>query len=136
MICLLQSLSLFILMSSTVACNPTPASTTTTTTATTTTTTTTTTAATTTTETTKTTTTGTTSTTTTTKINPCQDSMEIGICSNTFQRFYYNQMYNECLPFNYTGCGGNLNNFITENECNVMCLNGTKVEDKNVIIVY
>jgi hypothetical protein len=57
--------------------------------------------------------------------------MEIGLCSNTFQRFYYNQTDKKCLPFDYTGCGGNLNNFITENECNIMCLNGTNVEDEN-----
>ena len=119
MMCLLHSVSLFILMTGTVACNPTPTtSTTTITTATTTTTITTT------------TTTTTSTSTTTTKINPCQDPIETGACSNTFQRFYYNQTDEKCLPFDYTGCGGNLNNFITENECDVMCLNGTKEDEK------
>ena len=66
------------------------------------------------------------------EIKPCEEILKKGLCSESFQRFYYNSTNKKCVEFNYTGCGGNLNNFVTQNECDVICLNATKNDDGNV----
>lgn len=38
------------------------------------------------------------------------------------ERFYFNSFTQECRPFNYTGCGGNENNFLSKDECLNRCL--------------
>ncbi|KAK6102220.1 Kunitz/Bovine pancreatic trypsin inhibitor domain family protein [Brugia pahangi] len=37
-------------------------------------------------------------------------------------RFYFNIASKECIEFTYNGCGGNLNNFATFEQCNNFCL--------------
>ena len=115
---LIHFITFYVLVSSTVACN----------------------SATTTTSTTTITTTATTTITTTTPfvVKPCQDVMNKGNCSNSFNsfpRYYYNHTEAKCFEFTYSGCGGNLNNFVSQNECEVMCLNATKNEE-NVYSIF
>ncbi|OQV15699.1 putative Uncharacterized protein ZC84.1 [Hypsibius exemplaris] len=61
------------------------------------------------------------------KIVQCGDScdlpMERGICAaGDSERYYFNGFTQECRPFNYSGCGGNENNFLTKDECLKRCL--------------
>ena len=36
-------------------------------------------------------------------------------------KFYYSTQILRCIPFPYSGCGGNQNNFNTLEECNAKC---------------
>jgi hypothetical protein len=43
-----------------------------------------------------------------------------GMCRGYFPRFSYHSDTNKCTQFIFGGCGGNQNNFLTENECYVI----------------
>nr|XP_047142001.1 serine-rich adhesin for platelets isoform X2 [Hydra vulgaris] len=47
-------------------------------------------------------------------------------------RYYYNSSLNQCLLFVYGGCGGNGNNFNTENECNMKCSNKSLIRENDL----
>nr|XP_027213229.1 LOW QUALITY PROTEIN: kunitz-type serine protease inhibitor HCRG1-like [Penaeus vannamei] len=51
----------------------------------------------------------------------CHQPKVVGPCKASFPMFYYNFDKNECLPFIYGGCGGNQNNFETEEACWWLC---------------
>ena len=53
--------------------------------------------------------------------NHCSLPMEIGFCKAAMPRFYYNSLTGECEKFTYGGCGGNKNNFLTEESCLKEC---------------
>ncbi|KAI8513398.1 hypothetical protein Bbelb_100370 [Branchiostoma belcheri] len=57
--------------------------------------------------------------------NSCEQPKHVGTCgpSNplTSLRWFYNTQTGQCEPFDYTGCGGNNNNFKTEEECESLC---------------
>ncbi|XP_067327260.1 actinia tenebrosa protease inhibitors-like [Anolis sagrei] len=44
-----------------------------------------------------------------------------GRCSGSFPRFYFNFKTKKCEEFLYGGCGGNKNNFLTQDECFSKC---------------
>lgn len=44
------------------------------------------------------------------------------LCKAWVVRYYYDESKNHCFPFYYTGCGGNLNNFRSEQECRAVCI--------------
>lgn len=44
-----------------------------------------------------------------------------GSCQNTSERYYYDKISERCLPFTYSGCEGNENNFVSLEECNRIC---------------
>ena len=44
-----------------------------------------------------------------------------GICPGNVPRFYFDQSASRCLLFSYGGCGGNTNNFLTEESCIGSC---------------
>ena len=44
-----------------------------------------------------------------------------GICTGYVPRFYFNKELGRCELFSYGGCGGNNNNFETEEECAGHC---------------
>ncbi|GFU13369.1 carboxypeptidase inhibitor SmCI [Nephila pilipes] len=52
----------------------------------------------------------------------CALPADSGICMGPFDRYYFDSTSGECKTFNYGGCGGNLNNFETIEECNEKCL--------------
>ncbi|KAK5647606.1 hypothetical protein RI129_002498 [Pyrocoelia pectoralis] len=51
----------------------------------------------------------------------CQLPAEIGNCGDYVQRWYYDTTYQQCRPFYYGGCGGNSNNFESEQHCEQRC---------------
>ena len=55
----------------------------------------------------------------------CNQYIETGNCedgnNSTLARWGYHQFTRRCVPFYYTGCGGNKNNFLTQTECEEVC---------------
>ena len=44
-----------------------------------------------------------------------------GTCDNQLVRYYYNMKEKRCETFMFSGCGGNMNNFDSAEECNMKC---------------
>ncbi|KAL1238532.1 BPTI/Kunitz domain-containing protein [Trichinella spiralis] len=53
----------------------------------------------------------------------CLLDVNPGLCKNVQLRWYFNKKKGTCESFIYGGCGGNGNNFHTEEECQNQCLN-------------
>uniref|UniRef100_A0A8C6UKG3 Serine peptidase inhibitor, Kunitz type 1 a n=1 Tax=Neogobius melanostomus TaxID=47308 RepID=A0A8C6UKG3_9GOBI len=51
----------------------------------------------------------------------CTEQPKTGNCRDTITRWYYYPQEQRCLRFNYGGCGGNENNFVSEEQCMKMC---------------
>ncbi|XP_054710524.1 actinia tenebrosa protease inhibitors-like [Uloborus diversus] len=51
----------------------------------------------------------------------CNALPEVGPCDAYFVRYYFDRQENRCKPFVYGGCGGNTNNFESEEECSNTC---------------
>lgn len=51
----------------------------------------------------------------------CDQPIEQGVCSGSFERWGYDKERDACLPFNYGGCKGNKNNYLTESSCDYHC---------------
>ncbi|XP_055974549.1 tissue factor pathway inhibitor 2-like [Sorex fumeus] len=56
----------------------------------------------------------------------CYSPKDGGLCSANVTRYYFNARNKECETFNYTGCGGNDNNFVTVMDCKEACANAMK----------
>lgn len=44
-----------------------------------------------------------------------------GTCTEKQSQWYFDQSENRCMPFYYTGCGGNKNNFESRDVCESDC---------------
>ena len=55
------------------------------------------------------------------KPNVCFFQPVAGPCGQQQIRYYYDYSIKRCLPFSYSGCGGNGNNFETESQCMGTC---------------
>ncbi|CAI4222553.1 unnamed protein product [Auanema sp. JU1783] len=53
--------------------------------------------------------------------NPCDEQLMKGVGDSQLSRFYYDSVDDECKPFTYFGIGGNQNNFLTKEHCQVTC---------------
>lgn len=51
----------------------------------------------------------------------CILAPETGPCRGSYPRFAYNNQENRCTEFNYGGCRGNRNNFLTNDQCMDTC---------------
>ncbi|KRX17119.1 Protease inhibitor bitisilin-1 [Trichinella nelsoni] len=51
----------------------------------------------------------------------CSLSIDQGTCSNPETRYAYDRQARRCVSFTYNGCGGNLNNFSTMEDCIQVC---------------
>ncbi|XP_053405140.1 carboxypeptidase inhibitor SmCI-like [Mercenaria mercenaria] len=56
----------------------------------------------------------------------CFLNKDKGDCNRSIKRYYYDQTTGFCREFNYTGCGGNLNNFFTLDKCYSRCVCSNK----------
>ncbi|XP_045052178.2 tissue factor pathway inhibitor [Desmodus rotundus] len=54
----------------------------------------------------------------------CLTPADRGLCKANVRRFYYDSVTGTCLPFNYSGCGGNENNFTSKRSCLRACRKG------------
>nr|XP_022333272.1 uncharacterized protein LOC111130469 isoform X4 [Crassostrea virginica] len=54
--------------------------------------------------------------------NVCNMDKEEGNCLAYFERFFYNKNTGSCDQFVYGGCGGNANNFDSQESCNRKCV--------------
>jgi len=52
----------------------------------------------------------------------CEQEKVVGLCKAAFPRFYYDLTTKKCKSFIYGGCGGNDNNFETEENCEATCV--------------
>ena len=46
-----------------------------------------------------------------------------GHCHGYLERYYYSTNLKRCLPFMFSGCAGNGNNFASKDECQDVCMN-------------
>ncbi|XP_043188957.1 carboxypeptidase inhibitor SmCI-like [Amphibalanus amphitrite] len=51
----------------------------------------------------------------------CSLPVKAGDCRGVIPRYFYNTERSTCMEFNYSGCGGNGNNFETLHDCEKMC---------------
>ncbi|KAL1444072.1 hypothetical protein MTO96_030056 [Rhipicephalus appendiculatus] len=51
----------------------------------------------------------------------CEPAADIGYCNDSLVRWSYNASLKACETFVYGGCGGNDNNYESEEECLVAC---------------
>ena len=51
----------------------------------------------------------------------CQQLPDRGTCRGRVVQYFYNKDTRSCEPFNYSGCGGNQNRFLSEKECHQFC---------------
>ncbi|KAL1512853.1 hypothetical protein ABEB36_002368 [Hypothenemus hampei] len=54
-------------------------------------------------------------------LNTCHLPADIGECGNYVNRWYWDTRYKRCSQFYWGGCGGNENNFFTQEECEQKC---------------
>ncbi|MCP9260627.1 Kunitz/Bovine pancreatic trypsin inhibitor domain protein [Dirofilaria immitis] len=52
---------------------------------------------------------------------PCEQMLEIGNGNAILERFYYDSISRTCQQFQYSGLGGNENNFLTLRDCQERC---------------
>uniref|UniRef100_A0A0K0CVM2 Kunitz/Bovine pancreatic trypsin inhibitor domain protein n=1 Tax=Angiostrongylus cantonensis TaxID=6313 RepID=A0A0K0CVM2_ANGCA len=57
-----------------------------------------------------------------------QMPVDIGKCSRTLIRYYYDPVDDECKQFKYSGCGGNANRFMRRTNCKSRCVK--KIEER------
>jgi hypothetical protein len=51
----------------------------------------------------------------------CRKKVDYGRCYGHVRRWAYNVSCGECVPFDYSGCGGDENNFEYKDECSSCC---------------
>eukprot|EP01084_Bolivina_argentea_P223028 377427_1 len=51
----------------------------------------------------------------------CMEPKDEGTCNHFIKRYYYDQNRHKCKSFQYSGCGGNKNNFQSKTDCNKAC---------------
>lgn len=54
----------------------------------------------------------------------CKLQAVSGPCEALIPRYYFDENKAKCLQFTYGGCGGNRNNFETQQDCALNCPSG------------
>ncbi|RCN35965.1 Kunitz/Bovine pancreatic trypsin inhibitor domain protein [Ancylostoma caninum] len=62
-------------------------------------------------------------------VDPCDLPLESGPCRGSIPRYGFDKTRGKCVQFNYGGCKGNKNNFLTLENCKKEC-NGEGILDK------
>ncbi|KAL5105155.1 PI-actitoxin-Aeq3a [Taenia crassiceps] len=55
------------------------------------------------------------------RVDPCKQPIEAGRCLGYFPKWGMNQEVGHCEEFIYGGCGGNLNQFDSKEQCELLC---------------
>ena len=58
----------------------------------------------------------------------CDESPAVGNCSSLKIRWHFNSILEDCLPFIYSGCEGNSNNFLSKDKCEAVCKRKGKLD--------
>ncbi|RCN35666.1 Kunitz/Bovine pancreatic trypsin inhibitor domain protein [Ancylostoma caninum] len=53
--------------------------------------------------------------------NSCLLPIDKGTCRGSIRKFAYDSTMNQCVPFTWSGCGGNRNRFRTKKMCERAC---------------
>ena len=64
--------------------------------------------------------------------NFCLQPREVGPCHNFETRYGYHPLTDSCVPYQYGGCDGTLNNFKTLERCTEICCKEYKMDDYRV----
>jgi hypothetical protein len=59
-------------------------------------------------------------------VSVCDAPMAEGACDGNFTRWFYDQQNGNCQEFEYSGCEGNANRFMSEEECTGACRHRAK----------
>lgn len=54
----------------------------------------------------------------------CDLRVDAGNCVSFTTRYHYDNQQQQCVPFQYGGCGGNANNFQSDRSCTLKCGEG------------
>jgi len=65
------------------------------------------------------------------RADACQREPDAGPCKAIKPRFFFDPESRTCLKFQYGGCAGNGNNFLTEDECRDKCVYGAAAEERS-----
>lgn len=57
-----------------------------------------------------------------TKAKICSQKADYGYCKGYLTRYYFDKRTKSCKKFNYSGCGGTANNFLTAQSCKNFCI--------------
>ncbi|KAH9279199.1 Kunitz-type serine protease inhibitor [Echinococcus granulosus] len=55
------------------------------------------------------------------RIDPCKQPIKAGMCLGYFPKWGMNQETGQCEEFIYGGCGGNMNQFDSKEQCELLC---------------
>lgn len=67
--------------------------------------------------------------------SPCMQTKAAGNCRLFIPRFFFDKQTGTCASFIYTGCGGNDNNFKSQEECYLKCNNNGSLEESDSVTV-
>lgn len=65
----------------------------------------------------------------------CEQAKIIGTCTSWVRRYWKNPATGECEQFQYSGCGGNDNNFKTQLACQTACRDTTGTSRRAVVYI-
>lgn len=54
-------------------------------------------------------------------VESCALPKDNGTCEAQLARWHYSESDKKCMPFYFTGCGGNKNSFISREDCEKEC---------------
>ncbi|XP_036863150.1 kunitz-type protease inhibitor 4 [Manis javanica] len=60
--------------------------------------------------------------------DPCIMEMESGSCFEVHMRYFYNQTSKRCESFVFSGCNGNLYNYVLKIECQISFVEEYKIK--------
>lgn len=53
--------------------------------------------------------------------DPCEHNVSIGEGTHALKRFYFDKQSKRCREFSYQGAKGNANNFLSLEDCELVC---------------
>ncbi|XP_054258197.1 papilin isoform X2 [Macrosteles quadrilineatus] len=68
-------------------------------------------------------------------LDACEKPADEGLCKGNFTRWVYDKEADSCTTFNYGGCRGNNNNFLTELACQQKCMQPGRSREQHTCIL-